>query len=175
MILCWAPETQSAIHDHSNSHCLLKVLDGTIEESIYDWPEGYIKDDCDSAFSSSPNSPQPIGIHLKNISHYQPDQLTYMHDKIGLHRIRNPSPSKGAVSLHLYCPPYQTCQTFCENSGVARPSGNIVFYSINGEKEKYIEEIYSKLNEKLIPCIRNPMNATSGSTIKTQACGRKGV
>jgi cysteine dioxygenase len=47
-----------------------------------------------------------------------------MHDKIGLHRIANPS-DKGAVTLHLYSPPFSTCKTFCEKTGIDRPSGNI--------------------------------------------------
>lgn len=166
MILCWAPGTQSAIHDHNNSHCLLKVLDGTVEESLYDWPTS-----CDSAMSLSPdgdgdvcNSEQKsIGIHLKKTCPYTSNQVTYMHDKIGLHRIANPS-TKGAVTLHLYSPPYSTCKTFCEKTGIARPSGNIVFYSINGEKEKYMEEIYEKLNQKLSPCLLNSTSSLNSNS-----------
>lgn len=32
MLLCWAPGNQSTIHDHANSHCFVKVLDGTLRE-----------------------------------------------------------------------------------------------------------------------------------------------
>lgn len=55
-------------------------------------------------------------------------------DKIGLHRISNPSAEKGAVSLHLYTPPYQMCKTFEENTGKARSSGICSFYSIGGQR-----------------------------------------
>ncbi len=36
--------------------------------------------------------------------------VTYMSDELGLHRVENPSHSDGAVSLHLYSPPFQSCQ-----------------------------------------------------------------
>lgn len=55
-------------------------------------------------------------------------------DNIGLHRISNPSAEKGAVSLHLYTPPYQMCKTFEENTGKARSSGICSFYSIGGQR-----------------------------------------
>lgn len=151
MILCWAPGTQSAIHDHSNSHCLLKVLDGNVEESLYDWPSP--PSPTDSAIASSPLSPpshpQESALLLKKTSVYSANQVTYMHDTLGLHKISNPSSFKGAVSLHLYSPPYSTCKTFCPKSGTSRASGNIVFYSIKGERELYMEEIYKKLADKM--------------------------
>ena len=28
----------SSVHDHSNSHCFMKVLDGCLKETLYDWP-----------------------------------------------------------------------------------------------------------------------------------------
>ena len=55
-------------------------------------------------------------------------------DKIGLHRVANQSHTKGAVSLHLYTPPYSECKTFNEQCGTARKSGNITFYSVDGKK-----------------------------------------
>ena len=173
MILCWAPGAQSAIHDHSNSHCLLKVLDGDVEESLYDWPEQ------DAPAVSNPEARQgrrdsimdsKPGIQMIKQSVFEKDQVTYMHDKLGLHRIRNPSSSKGAVSLHLYSPPYQTCKTFCESTGASRSSGKIVFFSENGVKNNYIEEIYSKINGL------SPVHsaATTGSS-SSPICKRKGL
>lgn len=38
-------------------------------------------------------------------------------DSLGLHRVKNSSATKNAVSLHLYSPPFQMCQTFDEKSG----------------------------------------------------------
>lgn len=39
MILCWGEGHGSAIHDHANSHCFMKMLQGSLEEIRYAWPE----------------------------------------------------------------------------------------------------------------------------------------
>jgi cysteine dioxygenase len=128
MILCWAADSKSVIHDHANSHCIVKVLDGQVEESLYDWPdnESYNESHLPSPARESP------AFSVKKRQVYEQNQVSYMHDKLGLHRIGNPSPSKGAVTLHVYSPPYSKCQAFCEKTATARSSGNICFYSING-------------------------------------------
>ena len=54
---------------------------------------------------------------------------------MGLHRVRNPSNVKGAVSLHLYSPPITKCQKFDDKKGNAE---TVVckFYSIEGKRCK---------------------------------------
>lgn len=39
MILCWGPGHGSAIHDHADSHCLMKMLSGKLSEVRYAWPK----------------------------------------------------------------------------------------------------------------------------------------
>ncbi|XP_064595968.1 cysteine dioxygenase type 1-like isoform X2 [Liolophura sinensis] len=39
MILCWNESQGSSIHSHANSHCFLKVMQGSVKEEMYDWPE----------------------------------------------------------------------------------------------------------------------------------------
>lgn len=39
MILCWPPGLSSNIHDHTDSHCFVKILDGTLRETRFDWPK----------------------------------------------------------------------------------------------------------------------------------------
>lgn len=39
MILCWNTAQASSIHDHANSHCFLKVIEGHLNEELFDWPE----------------------------------------------------------------------------------------------------------------------------------------
>lgn len=39
MILCWNEGQSSAIHDHSDSHCFLKVLKGSLMEIKYVLPK----------------------------------------------------------------------------------------------------------------------------------------
>ena len=38
------------------------------------------------------------------------NSVSYMSDELGLHRVENTSHSNGAVSLHLYSPPFASCQ-----------------------------------------------------------------
>jgi cysteine dioxygenase len=130
MILCWDAGVSSAIHDHSNSHCLVKILDGSLVESLYDWPE-------------KNNEKGSVGLVPRKNSTYTENQVTYMHDKIGLHRISNHG-SKPAISLHLYSPPFDVCKTFCEKTGCERASGKCVFYSVNGVKNNITNELKEK-------------------------------
>lgn len=38
MILCWGEAHASAIHDHADSHCFMKMLKGELTEVRYSWP-----------------------------------------------------------------------------------------------------------------------------------------
>lgn len=39
MILCWGNGHGSAIHDHADSHCFMKMLAGSLSEVRYAWPK----------------------------------------------------------------------------------------------------------------------------------------
>lgn len=54
-------------------------------------------------------------------------------DTLGLHRVENPSHSDGAVSLHLYCPPYNTCSIFNQKTG-KQSKCTVKFYSKYGQR-----------------------------------------
>lgn len=87
----------------------MKILDGELEETQYEWPDS-------------------SGITLKKSTVLGKGEVAYIHDKIGLHRISNPSSTKPAISLHLYTPPFEYCKTFDERTGMARGSGKCVFH-----------------------------------------------
>lgn len=38
MALCWGEGHGSSVHDHSGSHCFVKVLEGNLQETVFDWP-----------------------------------------------------------------------------------------------------------------------------------------
>ncbi|KAJ2829790.1 hypothetical protein IWW50_000643 [Coemansia erecta] len=99
LILVWGEEQESPIHDHSGSHCMMKLLDGRLDEELFIQP--------------SDGGP----LEKKHTMPLSVDSVAYMHDRIGLHRIGNPSKSEKAVSLHLYSPPYNMCKTFDEATG----------------------------------------------------------
>jgi cysteine dioxygenase len=88
LILVWSPGKSSPIHDHANAHCIMKILKGSLVETRYAWPTVDLNQKEDHP--------------LRTISHkaYEENEVTYMSDKLGLHRISNPNPNEYAVSLH---------------------------------------------------------------------------
>ncbi|KAK3815238.1 MAG: cysteine dioxygenase type I, partial [Benniella sp.] len=140
MILAWPETIGSAIHDHSGSHCLMKILDGTLHESLYEWPDKVLSegDTADSGVGSDNSDDEgrqkATAMTMKELHVLKTNQVAYMHDKLGLHAVSNPLTNKGSVSLHLYTPPYETCKTFNARSSKARSSGKCVFYSSKGQK-----------------------------------------
>lgn len=52
---------------------------------------------------------------------------------MGLHRVENSSHTDKAVSLHLYCPPFDECSTFNQHTG-HETLAKSTFWSIHGEK-----------------------------------------
>lgn len=141
MILCWGEGMGSSIHDHSNSHCFVKVLDGSLKETLYAWPE----DDADSEDSMKETS----------VNVYKRDGVAYINDTIGLHRMENPSHTDGSVTLHLYVPPFEKCMTFDQRTGTKRYC-RVTFWS------KYGERTALKVPES---CVEAPVapNTTNGS------------
>ncbi|KAF9435203.1 Cysteine dioxygenase [Entomortierella beljakovae] len=143
MILAWPETTGSAIHDHSGAHCIMKILDGELQETLYEWPDKVVNE-CDHPSDSGVGSDNSDNdgdkqervtpMQVKKVTIMNRDECAYMSDQLGLHRVSNPLRTKGSLSLHLYTPPYETCKTFNEKSSKARSSGKCVFYSENGEK-----------------------------------------
>ncbi|KAF4183137.1 hypothetical protein CNMCM8694_005125 [Aspergillus lentulus] len=102
------------------------VLKGSLQETLYTWPD---QDKLQSGQSSTPQI-------IKETT-YTENQVTYMSDKLGLHKISNPDPYNPAVSLHLYTPPNAATYGFCvfdEKTGKASRVKQNHFYSIRGER-----------------------------------------
>ncbi|BCS23824.1 putative cysteine dioxygenase Cdo1 [Aspergillus puulaauensis] len=121
-----SPGRGSTIHDHANAHCVMKVLKGTLQETLYTWP------DQERVERGQVSPPQ-----VKKVTTYGENQVTYMSDKLGLHRIHNPDPNDVAISLHLYTPPNAAnygFSIFDETSGKACHIKQSHFYSIRGER-----------------------------------------
>ncbi|PWY87761.1 cysteine dioxygenase type I [Aspergillus heteromorphus CBS 117.55] len=91
LVLVWNPQKGSPIHDHANAHCIMKILAGELNEVIYDTPD--------------PARGHDAPLTVKQETTYQPDEVAYICDTIGLHRVMNPQKDQVAVSLHLYTPP----------------------------------------------------------------------
>ncbi|MCJ1274408.1 hypothetical protein MMC21_002204 [Puttea exsequens] len=109
LILVWTPGKESPIHDHAGSRCVMKMLQGCLEEVQYEWPDGLNED------RASP-------LKAKKISSLRQDDVTYISDEHGLHKLSNMDPEVYAVSLHLYVPPNAAkngCDVFDANTGRA--------------------------------------------------------
>lgn len=39
MLLCWGEGHGSSIHDHADSHCFMKMLQGSLIETRFAWPQ----------------------------------------------------------------------------------------------------------------------------------------
>lgn len=98
LLLCWSPGKESKIHDHPCQGCFVKVIQGSIKETLY------------SVHMESNE------IRLEHEAISLEGDVSYMSDDIGLHKIGNPQSDKGSISLHLYIPPFQTCKVTLKTS-----------------------------------------------------------
>jgi len=123
LVLVWSPGRSSPVHDHAGAHCLMKILKGSLKETLYAWPDESLiqKGEC-----------APLFISKETV--YDENEVAYISDKIGLHRISNPDTSTVAVSLHLYTPPYGTCQLFDEHTGESTNVKQCNYFSVLGHK-----------------------------------------
>lgn len=120
LILCWGESQGSSIHSHAGSNCMMKILRGTLKESQFNWPtEG--------------NEREMEAFQTKT---FKRDDVTYINDSIGLHRVENPSHTEGAVSLHLYWPPFDECSVFDTYTG-KEGTGKMEIWSKNGQLTEF--------------------------------------
>ena len=73
LIVVWNPGKSSPIHDHANAHCVMKILKGSLVETLYAAPED------ETARCCAPRATQTTC--------YKKDEVTYICDDIGLHKI----------------------------------------------------------------------------------------
>ncbi|APA08223.1 hypothetical protein sscle_03g029930 [Sclerotinia sclerotiorum 1980 UF-70] len=133
LILVWTPGKGSPLHDHADAHCLMKVLSGTLTETRYTFPSTSIR----QSSLSSDTQPIPAPPTIIKTTTYTTNQVTYMSDNLGLHKISNPSPHSVAVSLHLYTPPNaarEGCNIFDERTGRKSHITQSNFYSMFGRR-----------------------------------------
>lgn len=120
LLLVWTPGKASPIHDHADSHCIMKVLKGRIHETRF----------------ATPTSPGTEGPLVKTSElEFGLDKVTYMADALGLHSIENPHPTEYAASLHLYTPPnaaVRGCHVFDMESGEKKHVMQSAYDSVRG-------------------------------------------
>lgn len=147
MILCWGEGHGSAIHDHADSHCFMKMLKGNLTEIKFNWPQQSTHHiaNYEPMITNAPigctelieeqeehmmNELEEVGRHT-----LEKNGVCYINDNIGLHRVENSSNTDVAVSLHLYCPPFNCCSIFNQKTGI-QSKAQVTFWSQFGEKRK---------------------------------------
>ncbi|KAF2875546.1 RmlC-like cupin domain-containing protein [Massariosphaeria phaeospora] len=127
LILVWSPGKGSPVHDHANAHCIMKILKGRLTETRYAWPTVHLNND----------DQQPLNATGETV--YKSNEVTYMSDKLGLHRISNADSTEYAVSLHLYTPPNAAvygCHVFDERTGDSKHIRKCTVYSEYGQEKR---------------------------------------
>jgi len=104
LLLCWNPNKESPIHDHPCDGCWLRVCEGKIQETRYE-----INAETD-------------GLEVTSDVVFDDDAPAFINDSMGYHKVGNPSKSTPAVTLHLYCPPFNQCKIWLDPSHASRPS-----------------------------------------------------
>ncbi|KAH8300193.1 hypothetical protein KR044_011323 [Drosophila immigrans] len=137
LILCWGEGHSSSVHDHADSHCFMKMLKGDLREKRYQYPnrpnniERVQPQDHDAEIDENQlveigETPIPL------------NDVAYINDNLGLHRVENPSHADTSVSLHLYCPPFDSCSVFQDNC--KKTTAKVTFWSKYGVRTKLDEQ-----------------------------------
>lgn len=89
MLLCWGEGHSSAVHDHADAHCFMKMLDGSLNEIRFAWPEDSNGSTCTATErDGEPQQLEAIGSSLLEtngvcyINGKQTDLLTERHDDL---------------------------------------------------------------------------------------------
>lgn len=80
ILIHWKAGFTTDFHAHPSNGCILKVLDGTLEETVKHTT------DC---------------VQAESVSIYSTTSVSYMHDSKGMHKIKALT---DATSLHIYAP-----------------------------------------------------------------------
>src|ERR1700682_2629505 len=117
--LCWDPQTQSPIHNHSGQLCWLSIQRGALRL------ENFI----------SLDGPGPgDGIRLApngGIAFAPEGVLDLQQGENAIHRVSNPFAQR-AVSLHVYSRPYDTCLAYDPVACTAREM-RLQYHSVRGK------------------------------------------
>lgn len=94
VLICWKPMQESPIHDHPDNGCLVKILQGTLQEEIY----------LNEKNENEENNINNIYKHIESKINRVGD-ISYMEKMSLIHKISNPNKEFPSISLHIYSPP----------------------------------------------------------------------
>jgi predicted metal-dependent enzyme (double-stranded beta helix superfamily) len=94
MLLAWLPGQATKVHDHPARGCLVRILEGEVQETIY---TKHVGDE------DEPETLRPIKCRSLRVG-----SVGYLEGERGIHRLENLS-ARPAVSMHIYSPPKHCC------------------------------------------------------------------
>jgi Cysteine dioxygenase type I len=102
LVLCWAPGAVAPIHGHEGEYCWARVERGRLEFRSY------------REASRAPLRLEPLG----GVVHGGPGHVDGPAD---IHAVSNPTAfGEGAVSVHVYCRPFDECDIYDPDAGTVR-------------------------------------------------------
>jgi len=99
LALCWAPHTQSPIHNHANQLCWLSIQQGALRLENFHSLDGPGPGESIRLVSSG------------GLARAEAGCLDLQQGDDGIHRVSNPF-DEPAVSLHVYSRPYDSCLAY---------------------------------------------------------------
>jgi len=109
ILLCWEKGQFTPIHDHGGEECWVKIISGSLEETIY-----------------KPNDLGEPTLIKNSVAHA--GHTTYMIDFMGCHRLKNVG-NERAMALHIYAKPISRCNIYDESELRYVPK-DLVYHSI---------------------------------------------
>ncbi|XP_075259768.1 cysteine dioxygenase type 1-like [Convolutriloba macropyga] len=125
ILMRWGEGHATSVHSHCGCHCAMKVLQGEIKETLFDFPK-------------HKKAPLPE----KSVTLLQPEEVAYISDDIGLHRLENPSAYEEAMTLHVYIPSFNCTDRYDERTG-KKQKIMLTFTSKDGQKVPPPTQIYA--------------------------------
>lgn len=102
ILLCWLPGQKSAVHDHKESGCWMRVLQGNLTETRYHANHGNKDYDDPSQWNK---------LEEKDSKEFSAGDVFYINNDLGVHRVVNTG-TELALSLHIYSPPITACSVW---------------------------------------------------------------
>lgn len=109
--IIWMPGATTPIHGHRSRGCWVLVTQGELIEQVYDV-----------------NSTKPKLIDEKSL---REGDITYNHNAVGYHLMKNESKNVAAITLHCYHPPYDETDIVTEDGELK--SVPLTYYSKLGK------------------------------------------
>lgn len=94
ILLCWSEGASTPIHGHGGQDCWVYQVAGEVKEHRYKEENGTFE--------------------IVNEAVLTEGRITYMHDRMGYHALKNTSRGK-AMTLHVYANPIDRCKVYNED------------------------------------------------------------